>query len=108
MTMVRGGFRSVISERGKGTSQDGNFDLGRITRSMERIRSSADLELRQSCAAERQIRRGKLDVVEEGALADLLLVQGDPIANIKLIDDPATNFVVIMKGGKIHKPSLSQ
>ena len=32
---------------------------------------------------------GKLGVVEEGALADLLLVDGDPIANIKLIADPA-------------------
>src|SRR5579871_50600 len=46
---------------------------------------------------------GKLGVVEEGALADLLLVQGNPIANIKLIEDPATNFVVIMKDGKIYK-----
>ena len=27
---------------------------------------------------------GKLGVVEEGALADLLLVDGDPLANIKL------------------------
>jgi imidazolonepropionase-like amidohydrolase len=50
---------------------------------------------------------GKLGVVEEGALADLLLVQGDPIANIKLIEDPATNFVVIMKNGTIYKNSLS-
>src|SRR5262249_6359774 len=48
---------------------------------------------------------GKLGVVEEGALADLLLVNGDPIANIKLIEDPATNFVVIMKDGKIYKNS---
>ena len=50
---------------------------------------------------------GKLGVVAEGALADLLLVDGDPIANIKLIEDPAKNFVVIMKDGKVHKNSLS-
>ena len=31
---------------------------------------------------------GKLGVVEEGALADLLLVDGDPLADIKLIEDP--------------------
>ena len=49
---------------------------------------------------------GKLGVVEEGALADLLLVDGDPLANIKLIADPAKNFVVIMKDGKIYKNSL--
>jgi imidazolonepropionase-like amidohydrolase len=49
---------------------------------------------------------GKLGVVEEGALADLLLVNGDPIANIKLIEDPAKSFVVIMKDGKIFKSTL--
>src|SRR5215470_12053039 len=49
---------------------------------------------------------GKLGVVEEGALADLLLVNGDPIANIKLIEDPAKNFVVIMKDGKVFKNTL--
>ena len=35
--------------------------------------------------------------------ADLLLVDGDPIADIKLIEDPGKNFVVIMKDGKIYK-----
>src|SRR5262249_54205416 len=38
---------------------------------------------------------GKLGVVEEGALADLLLVDGDPIADIRLIEDPAKNFLVV-------------
>lgn len=49
---------------------------------------------------------GKLGVVEEGALADMLLVDGDPIANIQLIADPAKNFVVIMKDGVIYKNKL--
>lgn len=49
---------------------------------------------------------GKLGVVEEGALADLLLVDGDPIANIKLIEDPGKNFMVIMKDGKIYKNTV--
>ncbi len=47
-------------------------------------------------------------VVKEGALADLLLVDGDPIADINLVADPAKNFVVIMKDGKIYKNSLPQ
>jgi imidazolonepropionase-like amidohydrolase len=46
---------------------------------------------------------GKLGIVEEGALADLLLVDGNPIENIKLIADPAKNLVIIMKDGKIYK-----
>ncbi|MGJ3256687.1 MAG: amidohydrolase family protein [Alcanivorax sp.] len=49
---------------------------------------------------------GKLGVVEEGALADLLLVKGDPIENIELIADPESNFAVIMKDGKIYKNSM--
>jgi imidazolonepropionase-like amidohydrolase len=49
---------------------------------------------------------GKLGVVQEGALADLLLVDGDPIANLKLIEDPARNFLVIMKDGRIYKNTL--
>src|SRR5262249_41793179 len=46
---------------------------------------------------------GKLGVVEEDALADLLLVDGDPLANIKLLEDPGKNLLVIMKDGKIYK-----
>jgi imidazolonepropionase-like amidohydrolase len=49
---------------------------------------------------------GKLGVVEEGALADLFVVDGNPLDNIKLIEDPAKNFLVIMKDGKIDKNLL--
>jgi imidazolonepropionase-like amidohydrolase len=49
---------------------------------------------------------GKLGIIEHGALADILLVDGDPMANIKLIEDPVKNFVVIMKDGKIVKNTL--
>jgi imidazolonepropionase-like amidohydrolase len=44
---------------------------------------------------------GKLGVVEEGALADLLLADGNPLDNIKLIEDPDKYFLVIMKDGRI-------
>lgn len=47
--------------------------------------------------------KGQLGVVKEGALADLILVNGDPIANIDLLADPARNFAVIMKDGKVYK-----
>lgn len=49
---------------------------------------------------------GKLGVVEAGALADLLLVDGNPLENIDLIADPANNFLVIMKDGVIYKNLL--
>ncbi|WP_345166059.1 metal-dependent hydrolase family protein [Sphingomonas daechungensis] len=46
--------------------------------------------------------QGKLGVVQEGALADLLLVNGNPLANVDLVGNPA-NFSVIMKDGKVFK-----
>jgi imidazolonepropionase-like amidohydrolase len=51
---------------------------------------------------------GKLGVVEEGALADLLLVDGDPLTNIELIEDLAKNFVLIMRDGKIYKNTVGR
>lgn len=50
--------------------------------------------------------QGRLGVVEEGALADLILVNGNPLENMDLIADPAENFLVIMKDGKIYKNTL--
>jgi imidazolonepropionase-like amidohydrolase len=50
---------------------------------------------------------GDLGVVREGAFADLLLVDGNPLENLKLVADPARNFVVIMKDGKVHKNLLN-
>jgi imidazolonepropionase-like amidohydrolase len=49
---------------------------------------------------------GKLGVVEEGALADLLLLDGNPLENIALVADPARNFRIIMKNGRIYKNTL--
>ena len=50
---------------------------------------------------------GKLGVVEEGALADLILVDGDPLADLSLIANPAEKFVVIMKDGKVYKNTMN-
>ena len=46
-------------------------------------------------------------MIEEGAFADLIVVDGDPIANIALVENPEKNFLIIMKDGKIYKePSI--
>jgi imidazolonepropionase-like amidohydrolase len=42
-------------------------------------------------------------VIREGALADLLLVAGDPLADLGLLADPETNLPVIMKAGRLIK-----
>lgn len=48
----------------------------------------------------------KLGVIEEGAFADLLVVDGNPLEDINLIADPVNNFKLIMKDGTIYKNTL--
>ena len=49
---------------------------------------------------------GKLGVVEEGAYADMLLVDGNPLENIDLVGHPETSFVLIMKDGTIYRDTV--
>jgi len=49
---------------------------------------------------------GELGIVAEGAYADLILVDGNPLENLDLVADPEKNFVVIMKDGKIYKSTV--
>jgi imidazolonepropionase-like amidohydrolase len=48
---------------------------------------------------------GRLGVIEEGALADILLVNGDPLADISMLANPEA-FTLIMKDGEIYKNAL--
>ncbi|QKC98209.1 metal-dependent hydrolase family protein [Mesorhizobium sp. NZP2298] len=49
---------------------------------------------------------GKIGVIEEGAFADLLVVDGNPVDDIRLLEDPQKNFTVIVKDGRLHKNIL--
>lgn len=60
-----------------------------------------------SLSGERNPYPGKLGVVETGALADLLLVDGNPLENITLVANPEKSFVLIMKDGAIFKNTLA-
>lgn len=50
--------------------------------------------------------QGKLGVVEEGALADLLIVDGNPLDDLSILTDPKSKMLFIMKGGRIYKDGL--
>jgi len=52
-------------------------------------------------SGERNPYRGALGVVEEGALADLVLVDGDPLEDLSLLARPDEAFAMIMKDGRI-------
>jgi len=49
---------------------------------------------------------GKLGVIEEGALADVLLINGNPLEDISILTKPNENLALIMKDGKIYKNTL--
>ncbi len=49
---------------------------------------------------------GKLGVLEAGALADLLVVNGNPVENISLLADPEKSLAVIVKDGTVYKNTL--
>ncbi len=49
---------------------------------------------------------GKLGVIEEDAYADILLVNGNPLEDLTLLNKPEENVALIMKDGKIYKNIL--
>jgi len=52
--------------------------------------------------AEVMMKGSELGQVKEGYLADLLLIDGDPLANIAILQDPA-RLLAVMKDGRFHK-----
>ena len=51
-------------------------------------------------------REGPLGVIKEGAYADMLLVEGNPVKDVTIMADWKSNLKVIMKDGKIFKNTL--
>jgi imidazolonepropionase-like amidohydrolase len=45
----------------------------------------------------------KLGVIEEGAYADIILVDGNPLMNLSILEDYKKNLLVIIKNGAIYK-----
>jgi imidazolonepropionase-like amidohydrolase len=48
-----------------------------------------------------------LGVIEKGAFADLLVMEGDPLKDVSLLADPDKNMKLIMKDGRVFKNALS-
>jgi imidazolonepropionase-like amidohydrolase len=68
--------------------------------------TSTNAELLMLSGPRHPYQEGPLGVIEVGAYADLILVDGNPLENLDLIGDADKNFVVIMKDGKIYKNTL--
>jgi imidazolonepropionase-like amidohydrolase len=59
-----------------------------------------------SVNAELLQKKGELGVVAAGALADLIVVDGNPLQKIALLEDQGRHLSVIVKGGKFYKNTL--
>lgn len=57
-------------------------------------------------AGKRRQYPGKRFVLEEGAYADLLLINGNPLEDISILTKPEENLALIMKAGKIYKNTV--
>ncbi len=53
-------------------------------------------------------RKGELGTIATGAVADLIVVKGDPTADIRLLEDPVNNLPAVMKEGKFFKNQLTR
>ena len=73
-----------------------------------KIATSGNATLFAMSGSRNPYKEAKLGVLEEGAWADMLLVDGDPTQDINLIADPEHKFILIIKDGRIYKNKLSK
>ena len=65
------------------------------------------LQSATSVAADVLNQSGKLGVIEKGALADLLVTEGDPTRDLSPLQTQATGLLAVMKAGRFYKNSLT-
>ena len=71
-----------------------------------KMATSDNAELLELSGPRHPYKEGPLGVIKEGAYADMILVDGNPLENLDLVADPENNFVLIMKDGKVYKNTL--
>jgi imidazolonepropionase-like amidohydrolase len=68
-----------------------------------RIATSGNCELFARSGKRSTYNAAPLGVVREGAWADLLLVRGNPLDDLSLLEDYERNLLAIVKDGVVHK-----
>jgi imidazolonepropionase-like amidohydrolase len=71
-----------------------------------RIATSNGARMNELTGPNHPYQDGPLGVIKEGAYADILLVDGNPLDDIKLLAKPDNNLKIIMKDGNIYKNTL--
>jgi imidazolonepropionase-like amidohydrolase len=94
---------------GYGTDLLGQLQVDQSQEFMYRAKVLKPIEIiRQATLVGAEILRheGKLGIVERGAYADLIVVDGDPLRRLELFLDQGAHLPAIMKAGKFHKNAL--
>ncbi len=52
-------------------------------------------------------REGELGIIAPGAYADILVLDGNPMKDLGLLQDQGAHLSAIMKGGRFHKNQLA-
>jgi imidazolonepropionase-like amidohydrolase len=113
--VIDGGLRSLeICKRAGVPVAYGTDLLGQLQVAQSRefvIRSQvlSPLEIIRSATlvGARVLRQeGKLGCLRPGALADLLVIDGNPLRDLGLFERPERSLLAIMKGGQFHRNRL--
>ena len=113
--MLEGALRSleICKEAGVkvgyGTDLLGALQVDQSLEFIHRAKVLKPIEIiRQATTVGAEILRqeGKLGIVEPGAFADLIVVDGNPLKKLELFLDQGAHLPVIMKAGKFHKNAL--
>lgn len=93
-----------------GASQSQGRQLGKLARFMPPLEA---LRMATGYAGEllamsgpRDPYQGRLGVIREGAVADILVWEGDPETDLGILSDPEANLRLVMKGGRVFKEAL--
>lgn len=70
--------------------------------------TSQNAEFLENSGKRHPYQQGPLGVIQEGAYADLLIVDGNPLDDIALLANPDVSLVLIMKDGVIYKNTLPE
>lgn len=73
---------------------------GRVEKPADILRSATSIN------AEILQQSGRLGEIRVGALADMIVCEGDPLKDITLLAEPEKNLRLIMQGGRLHRNDL--
>lgn len=73
-----------------------------------RVQPLVDVIRSATTVAARLLRlEGRIGAIRPGAFADLIVVEGDPLRDLRALTDPAHRLKLVMKAGRLYRDDLS-